>query len=534
MPRTNTLLLGLCTLAVAMGLLSANASVARADATNTSQDFAPVASTEITVDGPVDSTFHALELRVNRPLTSTHAWHGFDRQSGRDITLDLVYDRPLQSISIEMEQDPRHGVYYPSHVDFDINVGGQWYSLGSVHTSIPNTDHNLTTQTFSVNCNNIESHLVRIHFPVPYWVYARHLQVIGNSFALPGVQTLPDLPKAPSTFSQPLLTTDDRSNGIHNMLLVYTGANAAQGTWTSKDFLPMTSYMLSDGSVGGRLFDTFAFLPYAQLPQTETGWQAYLNDLFAPNSQLAALDAAAQQTETGLKKFGGNSSIQEKVIFTLPYPKYGSGDWGQINGVDENFAGSSTDLDAVAARTAALNWYVNALLTQWKAANFSHLQLAGLYWLNESVAYTSPGDVALIQNMQAVAQQQQLPLFWIPYYDAPGLADWQTLGFSAAWIQPNYMELGAQADLGRLANSEALAKANGLGIEVEAPWQVLSYPGYRSMYAEAITQMERSGYGELVSHVFYAGSKVLSTAAYSTNASVRAVYDETYGLVTYP
>jgi hypothetical protein len=58
----------------------------------------------------------------------------------------------------------------------------------------------------------------------------------------------------------------------------------------------MLGYTSLTGSApSARMFDTMLFLPYGSVADTQSGWQAYLNDLFAPNQQLSALDAAVGQ-----------------------------------------------------------------------------------------------------------------------------------------------------------------------------------------------------------------------------------------------
>ncbi|WP_188881911.1 DUF4855 domain-containing protein [Alicyclobacillus cellulosilyticus] len=518
-------------LCAAMGLAAIAPPAARAQAKDAWLDFAPYANIQVDVDGPVDQGFAAQEKKYDAPLTSTEGWRGFDSQGGRDITVDLTYDRPVVEVSIEMLQKPAWGVFYPEHVDFEAYVNGKWVLLGTRQTAIPTWDPRQTTQVFSVSAPGVMTHLVRIHFPVAAWVFVRHLQVICDMTAQPSYPDLPALPAVPAPFTQPMTALDARAHGIHNMLLVYTGSHGQQGTWTADDFLPATGYLMPNGEIGGRMFDTMLFLPYGDVPDTQMGWQKYLQSLFAHGVQLEALDAAAAQTNNALQRFGGNPPGPEQVVIGIPYPRFGDGRWGTVDGHTISFQAKTGDPAAVSARLQAVGWFVRSVLSRWRQAGLPHLKLAGFYWTSEAVRYKSPGDTELIQGTAALVHQAGLPLFWIPYYYAPGLEDWQQLGFDAAWLQLNYVFLGEQAYAERLTNAEALAARNGTGIELELPSQALTSPLYRGLYVQSLRQMQNDGFAGIVSHAFYAGSKLLSQAARSPDPAVRALYDATYGFL---
>lgn len=500
----------------------------------TPQNFSSVASISIKNTGPTDTKFTKQEAKYNAPLTGKTKWHGFYSQSGRNIDMDLTYDRPIQSLSIDMEQNQKIGIYYPAYVDFQVNEGGTWYEIGRVNTKIPQTDAKVTTQTFKITCNNIYGHLFRIHFPVDVWVFARNLNIIGNSFSLPGSQTMPELPKAATGLTGPMFKTDDRAHGINNMLLVYTGDHGSVGTWTTHDFLPMTAYLTSDGTIGNRMMDSVLFLPYGTMKDTQQGWLTYLQDLFKSGQDLDALNAAEAATNAGMNRWGDYSNKKENVILSLPYPHFGDGTWGTIDGQTITFAGTKNDPSAVTARTQALNWYLTTALQMWNKAGYQDLKLDGIYWVSENIKIAVPGETQVIANVSKAVHANNLPFDWIPYYGAAGIEDWASYGFDAAWLQPNYVEAGKNADPLRLQNTEALAKDSGLGVEVEAPWQILSNPTYQALYQNTLGTFESDGFAGRVSHAFYEDSKVLCDAAYSSDPNVRALYDETYGFITNP
>ncbi|MCL6636774.1 MAG: DUF4855 domain-containing protein [Alicyclobacillus sp.] len=527
--------------AVATGATSLNATAASATGTGV-QDLSSLAVLTVATQGPPDPVFNQMEGTYDAPLTGSDDWHGFLRQFGRDILITLPQDYMLQSISIQMKQDARAGVYFPSHVDFAVNVNGQWKSLGSVSPALPSTDQRPATYTFRVMIPNVTAHQLRISFPVDVWVWARHLTVLGSPVTAGGSSDashggsaslgsgggaqgidLPPLSPAPVPSAQPLRSTDSRSQGIQNMLLVFTGDFGDSGRWTDSDFLPMVAYQQQDGRLQSHLFDTILFGPYNTLADTQQAWQAYLNDLFAPGQQLAALDAAVGEANQAL----GTPDYKEKVVLTLPYPQYGDGQWGTVGAQPLSFNGDSQDPQALGPRKQALQWYLQTALSDWAAAHFAHLTLVGLYWQSEQVYYGSPGEVALIHAASSLAHENQLPLFWIPFYDAAGIADWQNLGFDAVWMQPNFVEQGDGADVRRIRDAEQVAQTYGLGLQIELTEDVPVDMQLQDLYNQSLQELADDGFAGNVSRAYYAGSKLLVTAATSPDPGVRSLYDTT-------
>ncbi len=492
-------------------------------------DFAPLSSITVTRTGPPDATFIRAESKRNSPLVGSNKWHGFLQQSGRNIIITLPVDVAVYSVSIQMEQIPQIGVIYPDHVDFEVMENGNWYEADNVPSPIATWNKQDTIETITGKYGYIKAKQLLIHFPVSGWVFARQIHVWGQNASQSTVQTLPQLPPAPQEFGSPMTTAAPRDLGIKNMLLVYNDGTTSMGTWSVSDFLPMVGYRTQQGQFEGRMFDTMLFLPTGKLANTQASWYGFLSELFSPGTQLDALNQAVGQVNSALAATNPSAATyKEKVVIALPYPAYGSPNWGQINGKNISFEPTKYDAGAVKSRTAAINWYLQMLMNAWDGANYSNLQLVGVYWLSERINYRTPDDPQLVRSVSAVSSQYGLPLLWIPFYDAGGIDSWPSYGFNAAWLQPNYIEFGSQKDIQRLKSAEQLATDTGMGIEIEAPWRVASDANVRSLYLNMLTTMEQDGMAGNVSHAYYAGSKVLITAANSSNSAVRQVYNATY------
>ncbi|MFD1675687.1 DUF4855 domain-containing protein [Alicyclobacillus fodiniaquatilis] len=502
---------------------SAEAATAQS---STGQDLMSLGSVATAVTGLPDSTFSQQEQQYQQPLTSSTGWRGFSHQNGRNITIQFKQNVDVEHVQITMEQNTGSGIYFPDDVQFEAEQNGQWHSLATRYSSIPQSEQKTMTQTFQITLpSGVETSAIRIYFPVAVWVFARGLDVSGSTTAQG--ESPNSYPSVSSTSSDTgaMAPTSPNAAGIQNMLLVETGAHGSEGTWSTSDFEPMVAYTDQTGKMTGSMFDTMLFLPYGNVADTETGWNNYLNDLFTANQQLSALDQAVALANQALNRPG----YKEKVVLSIPYSPFGSHAFGTVNGQSLNFGGSGTDPNAVNARSAAMTWYVNTILSRWKASNFQNLQLVGLYFDEEQYRENAPGEQDLMTAAEQLAHTNQLPLFWIPFYGANRSDQWNQLGFDAAWIQPNYVEQGNAANTIRISNAMETAKESGMGIEVELNGLDTSN---QQLYDTFLNKLGVEGFGQnQVSHAFYDGSKLLVTAANSTDPNQRAVYDDTAAFI---
>lgn len=470
-------------------------------------NVAPEGVYTVSPTGLPDPQFSMLETsRYPGPtgglVADSSVWKGFLRQMGRTITVTLPAGTPIARIAIQFLQNPSRGILFPSAVQFELSDNGwTWYEAGNVPSAIPLSDAGARIQSFAVSVNRVLARYVRIQFPVDVWVLARQLVILCAPGQPPSSTQLP-LVGPPPVMEDPLRAGSPQAGGIHNMLLVYSGGHGAEGTWTTRTFLPMIRYMPTPGHGTQTMFDGFLFLPYGSSLSSLSAWWTYLNTLFTTGQQLAALNQAVEQ--------GGASRFATvKVIVALPY--------------------LSKPAELLQNRRMAR--YVRALLAKWKAAHFSHLQLVGLYWDHEAVSYAVPDELAAIQTAATVAHQADLHLFWIPSFDAPGVVNWRALGFDAVILQPHYYP-SVTLPVSRVTDAANEADQLGLGVEVELGFGVLTSASDRVRYAQELQTAVLSGAGSTVLHAWYDASQVLTDAAYSLSPQVRAVYQETYAFLS--
>lgn len=509
-----------------------------------------------------DSGFKKIESqKYPRPaeglLSQSDTWTGFFRQHGRDIIVDLGQFTNVTGVSLEFMQNAGWGITLPDYLNGAVSADGvSWYQLGRVYHSIGPFDKNEHRVTLSLAFPPVTARYLKLSFPVDIFVFARHLTVQrvapaaseetrpeetqhgeiqpGNnqpSETLPGETQPRDIPAGYiSAGETPVILApveETESTGaylqdpdIEDILLLFTGDQTRQQTFTGNDFLPLLAYLDRQGKIKGRMFDTMLFLPNNRLPCTRASWDSYLNDLFASGKQLHALEETVAQTScsAGMPK-------KEKVILTIPYP-----DSNQPYFDDKlSFAAKNiTKEHAAENRFEAIKWYYNELIDKWNRAGFKNLDLAGMYWYSESVNNTVYQEAYLVrQTAQMVAGNNQ-KFFWIPYYGAQGFTEWQSYGFTHVMIQPNYYATQTPPD-DRMQRAAEMAGKYGAGIEIELDNRALYDPYYAGLFQKELQAAHQFGLDRNAVNAYYVGLKgTLLDAVYSDIPEFRKVYDDLY------
>ncbi|GGJ05450.1 hypothetical protein GCM10010885_13190 [Alicyclobacillus cellulosilyticus] len=472
--------------------------------------------------GPMDWTFHG-------------PWVGFLRQERRDVVLDLGAVRTIHQLSAWFLQDRRGGIRFPKEVAFAVATQpGLWQTLGRVPTRIPLYAPGPVRQAFTLGDLCVAARYVRVSFTPEVWCFLSEVACIGTPSVLRGTPVaVPSLAMSVRDrgylpASLPVL------HGRRHEVLIYNGyvpRHPSVGHWTSQMFLPYVAYIDPQGHVRDWLFDTFLFLPftcgpsggrYAYGSATQADWRWYVDQLFTPGTQLAALDHAVATAEAALHQRGR----QVSVVLAIPFP----------GRTDRFLAGLPLDPAQVghprslAERAAVIEDYVRDVLAHWRRAHFPHLSLAGFYWLAESIPEAeSPDEHRLIRLASAIVHAAGPYAFdWIPFHESEGFRTWREDGFDDVLMQPNY---AFDAGPDRLANNAWLARKYGLGVEMEMDWRVLRRDpegdAARRRYQDYLDAAYRYGYRQTLL-AWYQGYQVLRAAMLSPDPAIRRIYDDTY------
>lgn len=451
-------------------------------------------------------------------LTSqSDTWTGFLRQDGRDITVDLGQASMLSGVSLEFKQDMKRGILFPEYMTVSQSVDGRkWNHLGQVQSLVSPTDPRIQTRIFSLTFKPQLTRYVKIRFPVDVFVFARKLSFQENPSLLQDhVSILP-----PEEFAAPAVHPYLQIPGVHDIILLYTGAYGDLGTWKPEDFLPILSYVNPEGNIADKMFDTGLFLPYPGVAHTWEDWKDYLDNLFAPHQQLDALNQAAKR----IGEKNPTLKIRPKVILTLPYPD------ATLERFDDSLLRNifSKKEDSWENRRTALEAYFERMMKKWEEAQFDYLELVGIYWYKEKIEQSIPQELELVQMAADMVHEEGLPFYWIPFFGSKGVDQWLNLGFDYVFVQPNfYGKQTSRED--RMINTAQLAKKYRLGIELELDDRILSNRYFYDLFYKQLNLAHELGIDEETTNAYYiGGSKSVVKAAQSKLPQARQIYDDLY------
>ncbi len=256
--------------------------------------------------------------------------------------------------------------------------------------------------------------------------------------------------------------------GFHHCALIYDRA-----TRTADDLLCFVADV-RDGRPAAWLFDAFLFLNMTGVSgestmtgtMTEADLDGFLDTWFAPDRDLAALEAAIERAAEVL----GEPPGLRRVMLMIP---------------------RLTDL-------AAIDRFVGAAQERFAAAGFRRLELWGCYWMHETIP---PADEPFARAAAEAVHRRGLRLLWIPWYRATGWDRWRECGIDVAIMQPNYAffsDHGGGIRRDRLWTCAEESRERGLGVEIELPmafrdpraleyWRDYLVDGGRLGYKQAAT-----------------------------------------------
>ena len=341
-----------------------------------------------------------------------------------------------------------------------------------------------------------------------------------------------------------------RDTEVCDVCLIYSGA-ARRPVWDVEHLTPYITHEYSDGRrdwfYDAFLFNEFDWDGYVlanqgagQKPALQKHWIEYLDHFFEEGHDLPALDAAIEKFKEEL----GEPRMRHKVIIGLAAPaKDGTGsstvwkdiNWGSIDGTPMNFARKSH-------RQQAANWFVDQVIDRFEKANFKNIDLAGFYWIEESLY--SNGDIISAINVHI--HQKGYRAYWIPYWDNNDryATEWKSLyRFDMAWRQPNYYFYdvnGSQLSLpsfSRLEEAIENSRKYGLGLELEFETQARNNglhevsEMFHQRLIDYIDEFERLGVWDDGGVAHYSGTQGFYHMHTSTDAVNHATIDRLASLV---
>lgn len=307
-----------------------------------------------------------------------------------------------------------------------------------------------------------------------------------------------------------------------DMVLIYQGGRQ-RSAWVPEEFAPYVACRDRRDDKEKWLFDGFLIIEYVNakkhayeeglnLPAADKeDWLDLLARNFEPGHGLAALEQTCAQAERRL----GRPLRPRQFVLTLPEPIEGATNWGQLNG-------RRLDFNLPADRVAASEWHIDNALAKWRALAPKHLTLAGFYFVPERTVKSNPRFLPLVAEK---VHQHGLRFFWIPYWQAPGAAEWKAHGFDVAWQQPNHFFHPELPD-SRLQQACDFARLHGMGMEFEMNDRLLSRPDtFAPRFDAYLKAFEQAGAKASASITYYEGGGALLHLAQSPKPELRAQYE---------
>ena len=222
--------------------------------------------------------------------------------------------------------------------------------------------------------------------------------------------------------------------------------------WDEERFAPHVSWQAPDGGEYW-LFEGFLFIEGSDwihrrnlslspegISADKTVWQYQLDLWLGPEGSVAALEKACSRAAERIgapeRKRGVVIGIPDAIMFEKFADKHSS----------TTYWGDGLDFARVEDRIKAYRWYIDSARKLFAELGCRYLELSGFYITSEGLDL--PVDDGwntqyknwerILPEVSAFCAAQGQGLYWIPYHLAPGYKHWKELGFTQAWMQPNW------------------------------------------------------------------------------------------------
>ena len=440
-----------------------------------------------------------------------------------EIFFDLGATSTVKSVNVQFINRAGWGVFPPSSYDVYVSDNGiDWFIAGTC-TPEPTSDHCLVDATLKLK-KPVKARYISIYFMTNGWVGFSEIEVMGTT-ATKGVPSISEakLPARGYGESGYLVPDEDLIMGYKDVCLLYHRVD--RPGYSENELLRYLAYVDSEGNIKDTMFDSFLFLQSGDLPsgkanndaitQSDLDWM--LDTIFGENINLNAMEKVAGRIKDEL---GLDEDFKYGFAVTLYKPTIGS-DYGDYNG-----DGVSDKINNEADRLAAMAAYMDQFEKRYAESGFKNIEFMGYYWYHEGI-YPEHNDVEVLKSVSKETHKRGYDLFWIPWYNAPGVEYWKDCGIDVAVMQPGYV-FDSTIPAGRIETAANFIRKYGMGIEIEIGWSAMNDPLLYSRYIEYLMGGIKYGYMNNCFHMYYQEVSVYYTASTSTDPKVRNIYDYTY------
>ncbi len=354
----------------------------------------------------------------------------------------------------------------------------------------------------------------------------QHVTTIHNRAVL--VMTFAAIVMAGPCLAEYCPPESPQSGGMRDIMLCYLST----GRWHVEDFTPYVAWLDRDGDPQQWFYDGWLFLMYGGAPSGQgyfggqanaSDWHYYLDLLFAPDQNIAALDESITRMSEAL----GEPEEPQPVIIMIPHLAEDNEAFGDVDG-----DGQPEDATTAEGRLQAWRWAVDEILRRWNARNWQNLELWGFYWMHEGIHPRHEDDVSAVADY---VHERGYGLHWIPWYVAPGWDHADEIGIDFTIMQPNFAFVDVPPRMAvpneeRLTTNANLARAEGLGVEMEMSSRVATDLGQLLNLQLYINHGvdEFDGYMNEAVRAYYQSSDLIEQLYRSPRPDCRRTYDDLY------
>lgn len=302
--------------------------------------------------------------------------------------------------------------------------------------------------------------------------------LIAFAFTCPGTASAGNKSGKTKKGKAPLYSWEKKRKHIldyHDMVLLYGGGSHRDHIWDAGYVEPYVTFT-DENHREHWLFDSFLFIEfyngadkmfasgYHHAPANKQDWTKLADYYFQSETSMGALDKVI----AAARKRIGNPPTKRKVVIVLPEPIKPQKDWGCLS--DNRPMDFANDSD----RIAACKWYIDYVRAKFQEMKYKNLELAGFYWVAEEATNTR----TIIRQLGSYLHSLNYSFNWIPYFRSDGYDQWKQLGFTYAYLQPNYF-FDDKTPQSRLDEACQLARKYNMDMEMEFDERVSTGWGYR-------------------------------------------------------
>lgn len=293
-------------------------------------------------------------------------------------------------------------------------------------------------------------------------------------------------------------------NDTRDFLCVYYGADGRK-KWTEEQIKAGVVHTYSDGHTDW-FYPGFLYLEFRHngrgfiystttlKPALREDWEWLIGRLLERGMGLDALNSCIAHQ----KQLLGPPPFRHKIMVVVPVPTSMNVEWGYIGRRKITFPNP-------ADRIAAVKWYIDTFLEEYKKQGYTEFDLDGFYWVEESMQECGNIAAACADYIHSKGYK----LYWSPYLNEKNSQDWRRYGFDGAYIQPNY-SLYVDKDVAMVEKACTKARTNSLGLVIEFNQKYFkNREGYGRTFDTLLDELDRFGALRNASFTYYLDNSAL-------------------------